>query len=145
MIHYEDKEPLRLEVQVVDTASPALERAGKKLAQAKKAMARVNTKRKGKHTMAQKTAAAEKPKRAVFGALSKPVTPGPALVPITGSAPLPRTDVVKKLWEHIKAKNLQNPANKREIMADDVLRPIFGKDKVTMFEMNGLISKHLTA
>ena len=77
------------------------------------------------------------------GGIAKPVTPSPELAKITGSADLPRSEVVSKLWDYIKKNNLQNPANKREIIADDTLRPIFGTDKVTMFEMNKHIAKHV--
>jgi chromatin remodeling complex protein RSC6 len=76
-------------------------------------------------------------------ALSKPLTPSAALAAITGSQPLPRTEVVKKLWDYIKKNNLQNPKNKRNILADDKLKPIFGKAEVTMFEMTKLVSAHL--
>ena len=76
-------------------------------------------------------------------ALQRPVQPSPELGAIVGSSALPRTEVVKKMWEYIKKNNLQNPQNKREIVADDKLRKVFGKDKVTMFEMNKLISPHL--
>lgn len=77
------------------------------------------------------------------GGIAKPVTPSPELAKITGSAALPRSEVVSKMWEYIKKHNLQNPQNKREIIADDTLRPIFGTDKVTMFEMNKHLSKHM--
>jgi upstream activation factor subunit UAF30 len=75
--------------------------------------------------------------------LQRPVTPSADLAVIVGSDPLPRSQVVKKVWDHIKANNLQNPANKREIVADDKLRKIFGKDKVSMFEMNKHLSAHV--
>lgn len=77
------------------------------------------------------------------GGIAKPVTPSPELAKITGSAALPRSEVVSKMWEYIKKHNLQNPANKREIIADATLKPIFGVDKVTMFEMNKHLSKHM--
>ncbi|HKR25090.1 MAG TPA: SWIB/MDM2 domain-containing protein [Allosphingosinicella sp.] len=77
--------------------------------------------------------------------LQRPVTPSAQLAAITGSAPLPRSQVVSKIWAYIKKNNLQNPQNKREIMADDTLRPIFGgADRVSMFEMNKHLSKHLS-
>ena len=76
--------------------------------------------------------------------LQRPVTPSADLAAITGSAPLPRSQMVKKVWDHIKANNLQNPQNKREILADDKLRKIFGKDKVSMFEMNKHLSRHVS-
>lgn len=78
-------------------------------------------------------------------AFMKPVTIGDALKPVVGNGPMPRTEVVKKLWEYIKAKNLQDPANKRMINADDNLKLVFdGKLTVSMFEMTKLISKHLS-
>ena len=61
-----------------------------------------------------------------------------------GSSPLPRSEVVSKVWDHIRKNNLQNPNNKREILADDKLRKVFGTDKCTMFEMNKHLSKHLS-
>jgi chromatin remodeling complex protein RSC6 len=78
------------------------------------------------------------------GGIAKPVTPSPELAKITGSAALPRSEVVSKMWEYIKKNNLQNPQNKREILSDDTLRPIFGgADKVSMFEMNKLLTNHV--
>lgn len=77
-------------------------------------------------------------------ALAKPLNLSAELEAVIGSGPLPRTEVVKKMWEYIKKHDLQNPANKRNIFADDKLRPIFGKDEVTMFEMTKLVSSHLS-
>jgi upstream activation factor subunit UAF30 len=76
-------------------------------------------------------------------ALLKPLTPSPELAAVVGSAALPRTEVVSKVWDYIKANNLQNPENRREILVDDKLRKVFGKDKVTMFEMNKHLAQHL--
>ncbi len=77
-------------------------------------------------------------------ALQKPLQPSPALAEVVGSAPLSRGDVVSKIWVYIKKNNLQNPANKREILADSKLKPVFGgKDKVSMFEMNKHLAGHL--
>ena len=77
--------------------------------------------------------------------LSRPLQPSAELGAVVGTAPRSRAEVVSKLWVHIKKNNLQNPANKREILADDKLEKVFGKKKVTMFEMNKLISPHLKA
>ncbi len=77
------------------------------------------------------------------GGLARPVTPSADLAAITGSNPLPRSEVVSKVWDHIRKNNLQNPQNKREIVADDKLKKVFGKDSATMFEMNKLLSGHL--
>ena len=76
--------------------------------------------------------------------LQRPVTPSADLAAITGSDPLPRSQVVSKVWDHIRKNNLQNPANKREILADDKLKKIFGKDRCSMFEMNKHLSRHLS-
>jgi chromatin remodeling complex protein RSC6 len=96
---------------------------------------------------AKKPAVAAKPKAAAgakTNALQKPLTPSPELAAVVGAAALPRTEVVKKVWDYIKANNLQDPQNKREIVADDKLRGIFGKPKVTMFEMNKHLAAHLS-
>ena len=76
--------------------------------------------------------------------LQRPVTPSKELAEITGSAALPRSQVVSKNWDPVKQNNLQKPQNKREIVADDKLRAIFGKDRVSMFEMNKHLSRHLS-
>jgi len=74
----------------------------------------------------------------------KPVTPDAALAAVVGSDPLPRTELTKKLWDYIKSNDLQNPSNRREIIADDKLKAVFdGKDKVSMFEMTKLVSGHV--
>ena len=76
-------------------------------------------------------------------AFMKALKPSAALAVVVGSEPLPRTEVTKRLWDYIKAHNLQNPANKRNILCDEPLRAVMGKDEVTMFEMTGLVGKHL--
>jgi chromatin remodeling complex protein RSC6 len=82
--------------------------------------------------------------RKAGGGLARPVTPSADLAAITGSAPLPRSEVVSKVWDHIRKNNLQNPNNQREILADDKLKKVFGVDKCTMFEMNKHLSRHLS-
>lgn len=78
-------------------------------------------------------------------ALLKPMKVSAELEAVVGPGPLPRGQVVKKMWEYIKKNNLQNPANKRNILADDKLKAIFGgKSEVTMFEMTKLVSAHLS-
>jgi chromatin remodeling complex protein RSC6 len=77
--------------------------------------------------------------------LSRPLKPSADLAAITGTGDIARSDVVSKMWDYIRKNNLQNPENKREILADDKLKKIFGgKDKVSMFEMNKHLSNHLT-
>jgi chromatin remodeling complex protein RSC6 len=81
---------------------------------------------------------------AARGGLSRPVTPSADLAAITGKDPLPRSQVVSKMWDYIRANKLQNPENKREILADDKLKKVFGTDKCSMFEMNKHLSRHLS-
>ena len=91
--------------------------------------------------MADKSAA----KRQPSPALMKPVQPDEALAKVVGSDPIPRSEITKKLWDYIKSNNLQDPANKRMINADDVLKPIFGgRDQVSMFEMTKLVNQHMS-
>ena len=97
-----------------------------------------------KETAAKSTkATAKSSTRKVNPALMQPLQPSKELAAVVGSEPLPRPQVVKKVWDYIKKNNLQNPSNKREIKADDKLRKVFGKDKVTMFEMNKHLASHL--
>ncbi|MDO5654220.1 MAG: SWIB/MDM2 domain-containing protein [Brachymonas sp.] len=94
-----------------------------------------------------KKPAASKPapkKREPNAAFMKPLTPSAELAAVVGTAPLPRTEVIKKLWDYIKAQNLQDAQNRRNINADTKLAAVFGKKQVTMFEMAGLVGKHLS-
>ena len=94
---------------------------------------------------AKKTAAAAGGKRKPNAAFMKEMTPSAALAEIVGNKPIPRTQVVSKIWDYIKKNNLQDAKNKRQINADDKLKPIFGgKKSVTMFEMTALVNKNLT-
>ena len=77
-------------------------------------------------------------------AFMKPLIPSKELAEIVGSEPLPRTEVIKKVWQYIKKYNLQDVKNRRAINADEKLKAVFGgKKQVTMFEMTKLISNHL--
>jgi upstream activation factor subunit UAF30 len=77
-------------------------------------------------------------------ALQQPLKPSEELAAVVGQGPLARGEVVSKVWEYIRSHNLQNPEDRREILADDKLRKVFGnKDKVTMFEMNKHLAQHL--
>jgi upstream activation factor subunit UAF30 len=77
-------------------------------------------------------------------ALQKPLQPSKELAAIVGAELLPRGEVVSKVWDYIKKHDLQNPQNRREILADDTLEAVFGKKKATMFEMNKYLAQHLT-
>ena len=92
-----------------------------------------------------KTASAkDAPAKKVNPALMKPLQPSKELAAVVGSKPLPRAEVVSKVWDYIKRNKLQDPQNKREIMADEKLQAVFGKERVTMFEMNKHLAQHLT-
>ena len=93
---------------------------------------------------AKKKVVKKKTKRKANPAFMRPLTPSADLAEIVGAKPLPRTEVVKKLWIYIKKHDLQNPKNRRNIIADAKLKPVFGgKKEVSMFEMTKLVSKHL--
>jgi upstream activation factor subunit UAF30 len=81
--------------------------------------------------------------KAKNSAFMKPMQPSEHLAKIVGTEPLPRSEVTKKIWAHIKKHKLQNPKNKREILADDKLQPIFGSKKLDMFQMTKAVNKHL--
>ena len=125
-------------------AAPAKKVAAKKAAPAKKVAA---TKAAPAKTVAVKKPAAKKAapakKRTPNAAFMKALTLSPALAAVLGDKPLPRTEIVSKLWVYIKAKGLQDKVNKRMINADDKLKAVFGKPQVSMFEMAGLIGKHV--
>jgi chromatin remodeling complex protein RSC6 len=76
-------------------------------------------------------------------ALMRPLKPSAELAEIVGTEPLPRTEITKRIWDYIKSHNLQNPATKREIVADEKLERLFGVKTVNMFEMTKLINKHI--
>jgi chromatin remodeling complex protein RSC6 len=99
-----------------------------------------------KKATAKKAKAPKKAKsaRKPNAAFMKPLTPSASLAAVIGAKAIPRTQVVKKLWQYIKSNDLQDSKNRRNINADAKLLPIFGKKTVSMFEMTKLVSKHLT-
>jgi upstream activation factor subunit UAF30 len=115
-------------------AAPAKKAAAKKAPAAKKAAP-------AKKAAAKKAAPAKK--RTPNAAFMKPLTPDASLSAVVGSAPLPRTEIVSKLWAYIKKNKLQDQQNKRMVNGDDKLKALFGKSQVSMFEMAGLIGKHV--
>lgn len=122
------------------TKKKTTKKGGKKKATKKKAAKKATKKKAAKK--ATKTKAA-KTKRKPNAAFMKPLTPSADLAAVVGSTPLPRTQVVKKLWVYIKKNGLQDAKNKRNINADANLKKVFGKAQVSMFEMTKLVSKHL--
>ncbi|MBX7119343.1 MAG: SWIB/MDM2 domain-containing protein [Gemmatimonadaceae bacterium] len=107
---------------------------------AKKKAAKKPAKKATKKAAPKKKAAKRKPNAAFM----KPVTPNEKLAAVVGAAPLPRTELTKKLWAYIKKNGLQDKKNRRMINADDKLKVVFGgKGQVSMFDMTKLVSKNL--
>ncbi|PIX74087.1 MAG: hypothetical protein CO164_01760 [Rhodocyclales bacterium CG_4_9_14_3_um_filter_68_10] len=127
--------------------TPARKPAAKKPAASAKAPARKPAAKKpvAKKVVAKKTAPkAPAKKRTPNPAFMKAMTPSEVLAAVVGALPLPRTEVVKKIWAYIKSNRLQDAINRRMINADEKLKAIFGgKKQVSMFEMTKLVNKHL--
>ena len=117
---------------------PAKKAAPKK--DAKKAAPKKAAKKAAPKKAAPKKKSARKPNAAFMKAL----TPSSTLAGVIGPNPVPRTEAVKKIWNHIKANGLQDNANRRMINADEKLRPLFGKDQISMFDLAKILSKHLS-
>lgn len=116
----------------------------KKKVAKKKVVKKAPKKKVAKKKVAKKKVAKKKTKRKPNPAFMKPLTPSADLAEVVGAKPLPRTEVVKKLWQYIKKNKLQDQKNKRMINADAKLKKVFGgKAKVSMFEMTKLVSKHI--
>ncbi len=119
-------------------AAPKKTTAAKKTAAPKMAAAP-----KAAKTAAKKAATSTAGDRKPNPAFMKEMTPSAALAAVIGSSAIPRTQVVKKLWDYIKKHKLQDATNRRNINADEKLKAVFGKDTVSMFEMTKIVSKHL--
>ncbi len=131
------------------TRRPAAKKKAKKKV-ARKPAARKKTKKKAarkpaaRKKTAKKTTRKKKSGRKPNAAFMAPLQPDAALAQVVGSKPLARTEVVKKLWKYIKKNDLQHSVNRRVIVADAKLKPVFnGKKQVDMFQMTKLISGHL--
>jgi upstream activation factor subunit UAF30 len=97
--------------------------------------------KKGHHRMPKK----KKTNAAFLKMAQAPLKPSPQLAEVLGSAaPISRPQVAKKVWAYIKKHKLQDPKKRREIVADDKLKPVFGKARLDMFQMTKAISKHLS-
>lgn len=83
------------------------------------------------------------PAKPARGGIAQLVTPSPELGAIVGAEPLTRADLTKRVWDYIKSHNLQDAQDRRQINADDQLKQVLGKDKVSMFEMTKLINQHV--
>ncbi|MFM6929516.1 MAG: SWIB/MDM2 domain-containing protein [Bdellovibrio sp.] len=125
------------------TKKAAPKKAAPKKAAAKKAAPKAKA-AAPKKAAAKKAAPKAKSARKPNAAFMKALTPSAALAAVVGASPLPRTEVVKKLWAYIKKNNLQDSKNRRNINADAKLKEVFGgKTTVSMFDMTKLVSKHL--
>jgi DNA topoisomerase-3 len=106
------------------------------------------TAKAAKAVVAKKAAAKKAPaKKAASKAPRKTgagLKPSPELAAVVGSEPIARTEVIKRIWDYIKAQGLQDAKDRRAINADEKLRPVFGKPQVTMFELAGIVGKHLS-
>ncbi len=122
------KTPFGKTVAVKTAGAPAAKKVAAKKVAAKK-------------PVAVKTA---KPKVARVAKPGSGLKPSDALAAVIGSEPVARTQVIKKLWDYIKAEGLQDAKDKRSINADAKLLPVFGKPQVTMFELAGIVGKHLS-
>jgi upstream activation factor subunit UAF30 len=127
------------------TAKKGAKKGGAKKSSAKKGAAKKGGAKKSAKSGARKKAAKKSgAKRTPNAAFMKAMTPSSQLATVVGSTAIPRTEVTKKLWQYIKRKGLQDSKNRRNINADENLKPIFGgKSQVSMFEMTKLVNKHL--
>jgi chromatin remodeling complex protein RSC6 len=112
------------------------------MAKKKKATKKKAT-RKATKKATKKTAKKAKSRRKPSAAFMRPLAVSDKLAAVIGSKPVPRTEVVKKLWAYIRKNKLQDTRNRRNINADAKLKAVFGKSTVNMFEMTKLVSKHL--
>ncbi len=122
--------------------APSAEMDAKKIKQT--SGEKVTPAKKGEGKTVTKGATIDKPKSgAKPNALQQPLQPSAELAAVVGDGTMARGEVVSKVWEYIKANKLQNPDDGREILADDKLKKVFGKPRVTMFEMNKYLAQHL--
>ena len=132
------------------TAKKGAKKSSAKKSSAKKGAKKGAAKKGGakkssaKKSGGRKTAKRSGAKRTPNAAFMKPMQPDAALSAVVGSSPMPRTEITKKLWAYIKRKGLQDAKNRRQINADENLKPVFGgKANVSMFEMTKLVNKHI--
>ena len=110
---------------------------------AKKAAPKKAAKKAAPKKAAKKAAPKKKSARKPNAAFMAPLQPSASLGEVIGTKAIPRTEIVKKIWEYIKKNNLQDKKNRRNINADAKLKPIFGKDQISMFELAKIVNKHV--
>jgi chromatin remodeling complex protein RSC6 len=114
-------------------------KAAKKKAAPKKAAKKAAPKKAAPKKAAPKKKSARKPNAAFMA----PLNPSTALSEVIGSKPIPRTEIIKKIWDYIKKNDLQDKKNRRMINADDKLKPLFGKAQISMFELAKVVNKNV--
>ena len=124
-------------------AKKAAKKAAPKKAAKKKAAPKKAAKKAAPKKAAKKAAPKKKSARKPNAAFMAPLTPSPALAEVVGSKGIPRTEIIKKIWGYIKKNGLQDKKNRRMINADGKLRPLFGKDQISMFELAKVVNKHV--
>ena len=120
----------------------AAKKAAKKAAP-KKAAAKKGAAKKAAPKKAAPKKAAKKSARKPNAAFMAPLTPSPALAEVVGNKPMPRTEVIKKIWDYIKKNNCQDKKNRRMINADEKLRGLFGKEQISMFDLAKIVNKNV--
>jgi len=110
---------------------------------AKKATKKAAPKKVAPKKAAKKAAPKKKSARKPNAAFMAPLTPDATLGEVVGSKPVPRTEIVKKVWDYIKKNGLQDKNNRRMINADAKTKPLFGKDQISMFELAKIVNKHV--
>ena len=129
------------------TKKPAKKAAPKKAAPKKAAAKKAAPKKAAKKAAPKKAVKKAAPKKAAKrkpnAAFMAPLAVSAALGEVVGNKPLPRTEIVKKMWDYIKKNNLQDKKNRRMINADAKLKAVLGKAQVSMFELAGIINKHV--
>lgn len=133
-----DKEAGKVNFEFAPSKFPPRPGAAAKTVAAKASKAGAAAKKAPAKKAAAKTTAAKTPRKAAAGK-----APSAALAAVIGNEPVARPEAVKKMWEYIKTHNLQDPKDKRTIVADDKLRAVFGKDSAGMFELAGILGNHL--
>ena len=119
----------------------ATKKAATKTAAKKGAATKASTKAAAKSPA--KKAAVKKSARTPNAAFMAPLTPNNTLADVVGNKPLPRTEIVKKVWDYIKKNGLQDKTNKRMINADAKLKPLFGKAQISMFELAKIVNNNI--
>ena len=121
----------------------APKKAAKKAAPKKAAHKKASPKKAASKKAAPKKAAKKKSARKPNAAFMAPLSVSPMLAEVIGSKPMPRTEIVKKIWDYIKKNNLQDKKNRRMINADDKLKPVFGKAQISMFELAKVVNNQV--